>query len=156
MSVFLRYFSISKALRSPMLVLPSNMVLCSVSSERICKHKTFYTILYQVKRHNFCLCIRDTRVSVHEIVLNVLLNKKVLMKSLTCSLEGGSTVLLSAASTGCFLALLLLDSSMIMAANCDGSVLMEASAIAEAMVLILSIRLLLLMSGLTVVWLFKL
>lgn len=78
------------------------------------------------------------------------------MKSLTCSLEGGSTALLSAASTGCFLALLLLDSSMIMAANCDGSVLMEASAIAEAMVLILSIRLLLLMSGLTVVWLFKL
>lgn len=36
---------------------------------------------------------------------------------------------------------------MIMAASCDGSVLMDASAMAEAMVLILSISGLLLLSG---------
>lgn len=46
-----------------------------------------------------------------------------------------------------FLVLLLLESSMIIAASCDGSVLIDASAIAEAIVLILSIRRLLLLSG---------
>ncbi|TNN39252.1 hypothetical protein EYF80_050586 [Liparis tanakae] len=47
---------------------------------------------------------------------------------------------LLAGPTGRFLALLLLLSSTIMAASCDGSVLTDASAMAEAMVLMLSIR----------------
>lgn len=71
---------------------------------------------------------------------------------LTCSTEGDSSVQLVAGPEGPaaldrLFALLLLDSSMIMAANCEGSVLMDASAIAEAIVLILSIRWLLLVSG---------
>lgn len=74
------------------------------------------------------------------------------ISSLTCSAECGSSVQLTAGPTGpaysgLFLARLLLDSSMIMAASCDGSVLMDASAMAEAIVLILSIRWLLLFSG---------
>lgn len=63
---------------------------------------------------------------------------------------------LTAGPAGRFLALLLLDSSMIMAASCDGSVLMDASAMAEAIVLILSIRWLLLLLGDTQLWLPKL
>lgn len=70
---------------------------------------------------------------------------------LTCRAEVGSSVLLPAgpafADSARFLALLFLDSSMIMAASCDGSLLMDASAMAEAIVLILSISGLLLLSG---------
>lgn len=73
-------------------------------------------------------------------------------KRLTCLAECGSSLQLTA---GRFLALLLLDSSMIMAASCEGSVLMEASAMAEAIVLILSISWLLLLSGDTQLWLLK-
>lgn len=82
----------------------------------------------------------------------ILLNIRVKSQSPTCSAVCGSSVQLTA---GRFLALLLLDSSMIMAASCDGSVLMDASAMAEAIVLILSIRWLLL-SGDTQLWLPKL
>lgn len=73
-----------------------------------------------------------------------------------CSAERGSSEQLTAGPAGRFLALLLLDSSMIMAASCDGSVLMDASAMAEAIVLILSIRWLLLLLGDTQLWLPKL
>ena len=50
------------------------------------------------------------------------------------------------------LALLRLDSSMIMAASWDGSALMEASAMAEVMVLMLSIRSGLVLAGETKLW----
>lgn len=45
---------------------------------------------------------------------------------------------------------------MIIAASCDGSVLIDASAMAEAIVLILSIKRLLLLSGDIQLWLTKL
>lgn len=51
------------------------------------------------------------------------------------------------AAAGRLLNLPLLDNSMIIAANWDGSVLMDASAMAEAIVLMLSIRLVVLLSG---------
>lgn len=58
------------------------------------------------------------------------------------------------ADWGRFLARLFLDSSMIMAASWEGSVLMEASAMAEAMVLMLSSSwLVLVLSGDTQPWL---
>ena len=50
------------------------------------------------------------------------------------------------------LALLRLDSSMIMAASWDGSALMEASAMAEVMVLMLSISSALVLAGETRLW----